>query len=150
MNPNLRLRVSGDSEEPRVLTLERLPITIGRDPSNALRIGDGYVSRFHAVLEHRDRVLVVSDLDSRNGTFIGGRRVARSTTVELPPDDLSFQLGIRVVVEVMAAICVPDRTVVAVPSLDAPTSHLDPFVRSGLLRASRLGDAPTSGRRGIR
>ncbi|MCW2718711.1 ATP-binding cassette domain-containing protein, partial [Pseudonocardia sp.] len=62
-------------------------VTIGRDTASAVRVDDGHVSRLHAVLESSALGWVLVD-HSRNGTFVGGRRVARvsidgPTTVEL-------------------------------------------------------------------
>ncbi|MFC4949070.1 FHA domain-containing protein [Pseudonocardia sp. GCM10023141] len=62
-------------------------VSIGRDAAVRVRIDDGHVSRLHAVLESSSLGWVLVD-HSRNGTFVGGRRVGRvaitgPTTVEL-------------------------------------------------------------------
>ncbi|MCC7351089.1 MAG: FHA domain-containing protein [Phycisphaerales bacterium] len=52
-------------------------LTIGRAPTCDLCLPDGAMSRQHCRIEpDGDRWLVV-DLDSRNGTFINGRRIQR-------------------------------------------------------------------------
>lgn len=50
-------------------------ITIGRGDDNAIVLNDLAVSRRHAVLSRTRHGLEVRDLDSFNGTHVGGRRV---------------------------------------------------------------------------
>ena len=50
--------------------------TIGRDPANIVRPASDNVSRFHAEIRHRDGRWRVRDLESRNGTFVDGERIA--------------------------------------------------------------------------
>jgi pSer/pThr/pTyr-binding forkhead associated (FHA) protein len=53
-------------------------VTIGRDPVNDLVLpDDSKVSRSHAELSRRDGQWILVDLESRNGTFVNGRRVGR-------------------------------------------------------------------------
>jgi pSer/pThr/pTyr-binding forkhead associated (FHA) protein len=59
--------------------LERPELVIGRDPDCHIRLDNPQVSRRHArLLIEADRV-VVSDLGSRNGTFVAGRRIEDPT-----------------------------------------------------------------------
>gem|GEM_PF-130662 len=58
-----------------VFAVELLPCTIGRHPSNVLRIDEDSISRFHARISRDEQGFTVEDLDSRNGTFVGGHRV---------------------------------------------------------------------------
>ena len=65
-------------------------MTIGRESECSLTIVDGSVSRMHAVVEPRsDGSYRLSDLNSRNGTFVNGIRVAEA---ELSDGDY-VQLG---------------------------------------------------------
>jgi len=48
---------------------------IGKDPTNHLCIPDPTVSRFHCVIERRTRGLLLRDLESTNGTQLGGHWV---------------------------------------------------------------------------
>jgi pSer/pThr/pTyr-binding forkhead associated (FHA) protein len=50
------------------------PVEIGR-ASSGVSLKDSEVSRRHARLESRDGIAFVVDLDSRNGTFLNGRRI---------------------------------------------------------------------------
>lgn len=50
-------------------------VTIGRDEQNSLMIPDPAVSRAHCRLETRGGTVLLSDLNSTNGTWVNGRRV---------------------------------------------------------------------------
>jgi hypothetical protein len=58
--------------------LPDVPTVIGRSPESHLQIGDPWISSMHAMFERRGEDLWVVDLDSRNGTFVGGERVTES------------------------------------------------------------------------
>lgn len=49
--------------------------SLGRHPSNTLRLVDREVSKEHAIIERVGREFVLKDLGSSNGTFVNGRRV---------------------------------------------------------------------------
>ena len=53
-------------------------VTIGRNTSNDVLISDPYVSGQHAVItQNDDGAYSISDLGSRNGTFVNARRLGR-------------------------------------------------------------------------
>ena len=49
--------------------------TLGRGPDSVLWIDDDTVSRRHAQIRVENDRAMIEDLDSRNGTFVGGRRI---------------------------------------------------------------------------
>ena len=49
-----------------------IPVTIGREEGNALRLNDERVSRFHAKVQTEDSDIILTDLDSTNGTRVNG------------------------------------------------------------------------------
>lgn len=51
--------------------------TIGRDESCTIRINDYLVSRRHCSLASTSNGILLTDLDSANGTYVNGRRVAK-------------------------------------------------------------------------
>jgi pSer/pThr/pTyr-binding forkhead associated (FHA) protein len=51
------------------------PITIGREEGNILRLNDERVSRFHAKIQVDDGDVVLTDLESTNGTKVNGKTV---------------------------------------------------------------------------
>ncbi len=61
------------------VTLERDAITIGRSSSSDIVLDDQKVSRNHAVIKRRGSAFVVRDLGSRNGTWLGEKRVDAET-----------------------------------------------------------------------
>ena len=52
--------------------------TVGRLEDNAFQISEPSVSSHHCELTHRGAELLVKDLNSTNGTFINGEKVAEA------------------------------------------------------------------------
>jgi DNA-binding winged helix-turn-helix (wHTH) protein len=63
---------------------------VGRDPDAALWIDDVSVSRRHASIEVDGGRAMLEDLGSKNGTFLGGKRLARKTALA---DGDEFRIG---------------------------------------------------------
>jgi pSer/pThr/pTyr-binding forkhead associated (FHA) protein len=59
--------------------LEGPELVIGRDPECQIRLNNPQVSRRHARLLIEGERVMVSDLGSRNGTFVAGRRIESPT-----------------------------------------------------------------------
>lgn len=59
--------------------LEQDEITIGRDIANHIRLAHGAVSRTHARISRAGQEYVLTDLESRNGTFVNRKQVERAT-----------------------------------------------------------------------
>lgn len=51
------------------------PVTIGREDDNSVRLNDERVSRFHAKIQEDGGQLILTDLDSTNGTRINGHPI---------------------------------------------------------------------------
>jgi len=49
-----------------------IPVTIGREEGNLLRLNDERVSRFHAKVQQEDGDVILTDLESTNGTRVNG------------------------------------------------------------------------------
>jgi predicted ATPase len=64
------------TDGPRVITLDRLPLTIGRGNTSDIILDDPRVSRRHAQISYRAHAIILADLGSSNGTFVGGERIA--------------------------------------------------------------------------
>jgi hypothetical protein len=62
--------------ERRRVALGVEPVTVGRDPDNDVVLDDRRVSRRHAEIRLRLGRYTLYDLQSTNGTFVNGRRVA--------------------------------------------------------------------------
>ena len=52
-----------------------IPVTIGREEGNLLRLNDERVSRFHAKIQFDGGDVIITDLDSTNGTRVNGSPV---------------------------------------------------------------------------
>lgn len=103
-----------DSGELQEVTAP-LPITIGRDADNTIELSHRAISRHHARLEEDESGnVVIKDLDSSNGIFIGRQRVTEAVL----DDGDSFQLGpFKITIAVVppatpVTAAVPDATVV--------------------------------------
>jgi pSer/pThr/pTyr-binding forkhead associated (FHA) protein len=48
------------------------PVTIGREEGNVLRLNDERVSRFHAKVQQDENDIILTDLESTNGTRVNG------------------------------------------------------------------------------
>src|SRR5437764_3722504 len=51
------------------------PLTIGREEGNLLRLNDERVSRYHAKIQQDNDALILTDLESTNGTRVNGNLV---------------------------------------------------------------------------
>ena len=72
--------------------------TMGRHPSNTIRLVDREVSKEHANIERMGRDFILRDLGSSNGTFVNGRRVAElrlrdGDEITLGASKLVFHIG---------------------------------------------------------
>ncbi len=66
----------------REVTLEVRPLLVGRGANADVLLGDHRVSRAHCRIVLADGEVTVTDLNSTNGTFIDGRRIAATTVLE--------------------------------------------------------------------
>ena len=62
-------------DKGRVYRSLPMPVTIGREEGNAVRLNDERVSRFHAKIQTEDGDVILTDLDSTNGTRVNGAAV---------------------------------------------------------------------------
>src|SRR4051812_5982701 len=80
--PKALLRVllpTGDAYDRELVQAET---QIGKGPRNDLVIADPAVSSAHAVIRAEGEHYIVSDLGSRNGTFVNGQRLAQLQRLE--------------------------------------------------------------------
>lgn len=68
----LTLRVISGADRGRVYHEISTPLTIGREEGNTIQLNDERVSRFHVKIQEDDGRLVVTDLESTNGTRVNG------------------------------------------------------------------------------
>jgi pSer/pThr/pTyr-binding forkhead associated (FHA) protein len=71
----INLRVLDGADRGRVFANLNPPITVGREEGNAVQLNDDRVSRFHLKIQEDDDQLVLTDLESTNGTKINGEDI---------------------------------------------------------------------------
>ena len=62
-------------ERGRVFESLETPVTIGREDDNSIQLNDERVSRFHSKIQEDGDRIILTDLDSTNGTRVNGRPI---------------------------------------------------------------------------
>ena len=86
------LRIKTPDGKVREFPLATPSLAVGRAQGNDLILEDASVSRRHAHLRVESGRLMVEDLSSANGTFIGSQRLSPNTP-SLMPEDQPLRLG---------------------------------------------------------
>jgi pSer/pThr/pTyr-binding forkhead associated (FHA) protein len=73
--PDLTFQVLDGVDKGRVFRNLPTPITMGREEGNMLRLNDERVSRYHAKVQSDNGEVILTDLDSTNGTRVNGNVV---------------------------------------------------------------------------
>lgn len=68
----ITLRVISGADRGQTFRELSTPITIGREEGNNVQLNDERISRYHVKIQEDDGRLVVTDLDSTNGTRVNG------------------------------------------------------------------------------
>lgn len=71
----ITLRVLDGADRGRVYNSLGLPVTIGREEGNSIQLNDERVSRFHVKIQDDHDRLVLTDLESTNGTKVNGEDI---------------------------------------------------------------------------
>jgi len=69
------LRVIDGADRGRVFAELPTPITIGREEGNTVQLNDERVSRFHVKIQEDHDKMVVTDLESTNGSKVNGEDI---------------------------------------------------------------------------
>ncbi len=69
------LRVLDGADRGKAFEKIATPITIGREEGNSIQLNDERVSRFHAKIQEDEGKLVLTDLESTNGTKVNGENI---------------------------------------------------------------------------
>jgi SulP family sulfate permease len=91
-----KVTVRGVDGSHRDYGLSAGTVVIGRDPGSDIHLKDSQVSWKHAVLVNDAGGCVIEDLDSSNGTFVGGARIQRhllhpGDRIKIGPYELMLQ-----------------------------------------------------------
>jgi pSer/pThr/pTyr-binding forkhead associated (FHA) protein len=71
----ITLRVLDGADRGRVFENVPTPLTIGREEGNSVQLNDERVSRCHLKIQDDEEKLVLTDLESTNGTKVNGENV---------------------------------------------------------------------------
>lgn len=95
--PQALVIVDGPAQGTRLDIRGLDSITLGRAPDCTLVLGDDYASARHAHLLRRGNEWFLEDLDSRNGTYVGGVRIDQPEKVTVNSDIKVGQTSVRLV-----------------------------------------------------
>lgn len=120
---NVTLQVVEGVDKGRIFRDMAVPVTIGREEGNLLRLNDERVSRFHAKIQFDNDDVILTDLESTNGTRINGhpiqiRRLQAGDRVGIGRSTLIFgsnvEIAARIATEKASSLptaAPPSRTV---------------------------------------
>ncbi|MBU0478473.1 Flp pilus assembly complex ATPase component TadA [bacterium] len=86
----MRIVIKEASGKERIFKLEGEAVTIGREKDCDLMISDPRASRHHTSLRLKDSQVYIKDLDSGNGTYLNGEKIAKE---ELWPLGTEVKIG---------------------------------------------------------
>ncbi|MFK7737660.1 MAG: FHA domain-containing protein [Pirellulaceae bacterium] len=70
---SITLRIISGADRGKTYHELKTPITIGREEGNNVQLNDERVSRYHVKIQEDDGRLVITDLESTNGTRVSGQ-----------------------------------------------------------------------------
>ena len=85
----VKLVLDPGTPQSRTIPLRHAETVVGRRRDCGVRVVSGEVSRRHCLLSFQDGYLSVQDLDSINGTYVNGQRIAGQQVVR-PGDRLEI------------------------------------------------------------
>lgn len=71
----ITLRVLDGADRGRVFADAPTPLTIGREEGNPIQLNDERISRFHLKIQEDQSKIVLTDLQSTNGTKVNGENI---------------------------------------------------------------------------
>ncbi len=102
----ITIRVVEGADRGRVYKNLSVPVTVGREEGNSIQLNDERVSRFHVRIQYDQGQLVLTDLESTNGTKINGEEtqlrilrhgdvlsIGRSTLLYGTREEINRRLG---------------------------------------------------------
>lgn len=69
------LRILDGADRGRIYESVPTPITVGREEGNTVQLNDDRVSRFHVKIQEDHEQVVLTDLESTNGTKVNGEEI---------------------------------------------------------------------------
>ncbi len=78
-----KLYILKGADKVQSLELKTSPTSIGRSPENDIQLNDGSVSRRHLEISWKADRFIITDLNSKNGTIVNGKRIAPGREFEV-------------------------------------------------------------------
>jgi pSer/pThr/pTyr-binding forkhead associated (FHA) protein len=72
---HVTLRVLHGADRGRIFDDLPTPVTIGREEGNSIQLNDERISRYHLKLQEDNEKIVLTDLESTNGTKVNGEDI---------------------------------------------------------------------------
>ncbi len=119
------------------------PLSVGRDPSNQVMVGEPAVSRKHcAIIEVSNGIYEIADLDSHNGTFVNGIQVNQAPVqhgdrIRIGISEFLFLTGPDEDAAVLASFVSKDTTSVGLKTIFLDQHSGLPSNASGVGRMAR-------------
>jgi serine/threonine-protein kinase len=117
--PDVSLTITASSDSAyvgREARIERFPFRIGRGDVDLRLPFDSALSAAHAEIDYRNGGFTIRDLHSRNGTFVGGRRLAANR-----PEPLLF--GARILLGSNTQLTFGSNELAEIPDLTGTVIH---------------------------
>ena len=92
----IKLYVIDGTAEGQSFDIGSDTVTVGRSPENDIQMRDMAVSRKHLKIQKKGAHLFITDLNSRNGTYVNGKRIATGIEVAIDEGE-AITVGMSVV-----------------------------------------------------
>ena len=92
----IKLYVIDGTEEGQSFDIDRDALFVGRSSENEIQMKDKAVSRRHLKIQRRGQSFFITDLNSRNGTYVNGERITSGVEHEIVEGD-AITVGMSVV-----------------------------------------------------
>ena len=70
--------------------------TVGRSPDNDIEIDDKNISRYHLKIQCKENRYFITDLNSKNGTFVAGKDISPGIEVEVE-EEIPVVIGMNII-----------------------------------------------------
>ena len=91
-----KIYITNGPDKGQSFDLEMATISVGRSPDNDLQVNDRSASRKHLLVLTRANKYFIQDLNSKNGTFVNGKRISSGRELEIK-EGLPVSLGKTVI-----------------------------------------------------
>ncbi|MBQ9454710.1 MAG: FHA domain-containing protein [Thermoguttaceae bacterium] len=74
-NPTISLRIIDGTDKGKEFNDLPLPVSLGREAQNTIRLHDEKVSRYHCKIQEDGGEIILTDIESTNGTLLNGQPI---------------------------------------------------------------------------